>query len=208
MSTVKGRQAFTLIEVLLVAALMLLLMTLAMQVFMPMFKGGQRGAQQMELQQTAILLMSRLAVEIGQVSPNSLAILPPGAGELPIRIALRPMLAVGAGGGQNFSPTEICYWYDPSVSAVWRLECPGQNGVVFSSTDFDNLLQNLPGGARILANNVVSMNATMLSTPGPQPSVTGATISLRLQAPFSPDGGPKEHYELARDIALRNLDYH
>src|ERR1017187_4103074 len=99
-----ARRGFSLIEMLLVCVLFVLLFTLALQVLIPMMQGSMRGSQQTELQQLAFLAADRLANEVEETGPQSIGLMTPGAGELPIRLALRPYVDVGPAGAQVYSP--------------------------------------------------------------------------------------------------------
>lgn len=197
-----AKRAFSLVEVLLVAALMLVLLTLIVQVLVPMSKGSVRASEQVGLQQLAAVALERMVQELQACPPPALASFPPTApGDPPVRLALHPVGGVGPGGDQFFPNQYVFYWLDSSQHRLWRAPWQRPFGfddapsLVPTATQFNTALAAPPPGTRVAAADVKEFEVTLLPLR--------VQLRLLLEHP-APDGRPPEQFELRRDVVLPN----
>lgn len=193
-------RAFSLLETLVGAFLLLLLLTVMFQILVPMSKGSVRGAQQSELQQSAVLALDRLTRDLEACPPAGITL---GAGD---RYACHRLVDVAADGSQMLSTDLVLVWWDRTTGRLWRRVWPPEPPVlgrtplsnqIFTPTDAE-LVQLTVQPARLLTANVKEFQLTLAPSQ--------AVLHLVLEK-ASPDGKPAESYQLDRRVALPNAQY-
>ncbi len=188
-------RAFTLIEVLLGGALLLLLFLLLAQVLLPMATGARRGTQQIELQQLAQVSVDRIARDLARTPLEGLTF----SANPPI-LAVQPLADVTGAGDQAWSDRLHLYWLDPTTRQLrYRSWPPGPPGLARSpavdaafvptSSELQQLVAGVSDSNRVLAGHVERFEVDL--------AAAAPTVRLLLTV-------QDQRFELVRSVNLRN----
>ncbi|MBI3925992.1 MAG: hypothetical protein HY319_10665 [Armatimonadetes bacterium] len=201
---------FTLIEVLLAAALFLLTLGLVFSVLVPGMRSYSRGSDRAELQQMAALATRRILADLEAAAPGSVGLLSSsGAGE-PEALGLVRLQDVSPAGRQVWEEQAIVYYWIPAegnlVRKLWP-PAPPQPVVPMTKerppTIFPSLLREIvqqSNGTETMVAARVARFRVRSAGVGP-----GVVQPLKLELLLERLGGSgTEQFELTRDIYLRN----
>ncbi len=189
------RRAFTLIEVLLGGALLMLLLILLAQVLLPIATGARRGTQQIELQQLAQVSLDRIVRDLARAPLEGLAFV-----SGPPILAVQPLADVTGAGDQAWSDRLSLFWLDPASRQLryrsWPpgppnlARAPALNGP-FAPTESElrQLVTGVNDSNRVLATHVELFEVDL--------SAAAPTVRLLLTV-------QNQRFELMRSINLRN----
>lgn len=199
-----AKRAFSLVEILLVATLMLVVMALVVQILVPMSKGSVRASQQVGLQQLATVAVDRLVQELQTAPREAIALLSPAAPTDPaVRLSIHPLAGVGPTGAQSYGNDFVLYWFDEPNHRLWRApweQPPSFDSLQLAPTaaQFTSVIATPPPGTRVAVANLKELEVIL------QP--TRVQLRLLLEHP-APDGRPPESFSLTRDVLLPNTLY-
>lgn len=193
------RRAFTLIEVVVVAALLALLGGLFVKVLIPTLDITVRRSARIELQQNATMLLARIAREIGASTPAGLT-LAPGA------LSIHALSDIDSDGNQLWRKHVTVYAYRPERRQVVRFTRDASSTLAPSPLAPDLLATASDPQERAVARYVTDFRLTqpgLLSTGFELP----IEVHLALELPPARPGAPVETLSVSRKFFTLNSTF-
>jgi Tfp pilus assembly protein PilV len=215
----RGRRAFTLVETLVAAGLLLLFLAVAATFMVTLLRAFSRGTTRSELQQQSVIALSRMTADLQSSSVASLTLLNPTASAAgqPVAFSLIPIDATTA-------PEGVVTWKQEVVVYVWQ---PATGRIVRRVfTNADALGQSARLDPLVPRKISSSLLTTMAATPAAGEEQLAADV-VRFEVHNENDGGnfiqpplwlriraekhgshdsANEVFELTRTVALRNRE--
>ncbi|MGE0492092.1 MAG: hypothetical protein AB7S38_22955 [Vulcanimicrobiota bacterium] len=114
------RRAFTLAEIVIAATLALLVLGLAAGYLMPALRASTRSATRVELDQRAVIALSRLVREAESTSPAGLSL----RSTDPVCVAVNPLEEVRPNGDLIWSESYVIFYFDRARGQLLRRQWP------------------------------------------------------------------------------------
>jgi prepilin-type N-terminal cleavage/methylation domain-containing protein len=209
------RRGFTLAEVLIALALLVLVAALLLQLLIPTFRAASRGAVRIEMEQRALVALSRLASDLEESAPGATAVCGQPGG--PVYVGAFRLAGIDPDGAHMWEREAVVWgWKGPGMPLVRKVWKPGGRPAIslvplaekaqrLSRSDMAAILNEaeLPGIS--LAQNVVLFTVT--DGEG-NPILAGVppllTASLRIRKEAPTGRSEPEEYEQAKIIPLKN----
>lgn len=205
-----ARFAFTIIEVLVVASLLLLLFGLVLKVLVPAMRYSAEGNIRVELQQQGILTLNRMVSDLQLTVPQGITF----KTSSPAAMAINKMGAL-SGGYPSWQGSVILYHYDDVGGILYWEEdtiTPPTSAQPYrlSPGELTGFISTAGGEERVLARNVTAFELSpQVAYQNPIPPATQPTpaqpltirIVLQREVPHTPK---KARVELVRSVYLRN----
>lgn len=117
-----SRRGFTLIELVVASALAALVLGLGAAFLVPALRASSRSAARVELEQRAVLALSRLVKDIEHTSPAGMSL----RSNDPVCVAVNPLEEVRPNGDLIWSESYVIYYHDSAQGLfIRRLWPPG-----------------------------------------------------------------------------------
>lgn len=114
------RRGFTLVEVMVAAALGVLVLGLAAGYLVPALRASDRGSSEVEMEQQAVLALSQIERDAGRTTPEGLSL----RAEAPVCLAVNPRDEVEPDGTVVWSDSYIIYSFDKKRGLLIRRQWP------------------------------------------------------------------------------------
>ncbi|MBI3925302.1 MAG: prepilin-type N-terminal cleavage/methylation domain-containing protein [Armatimonadetes bacterium] len=200
-TTYRVDRGFTLVEIILAAALLLVLVTLVFQALIPALHAFSRGSAESEHQQMATVAVERIREDLQRTVTAGLSVLPASGPSDPVALGVVPFRDITPEGSLVWeSRVEIHYWLPSEKKLMHKVWTPSPPPPTHRPTSYPpgvlaQAIAETTGTERVVAVNVAEFDV----------AVSGATVRLHIafeqNVAYRTDG---ERFELDRAFCVRN----